>query len=122
MKKGIITFLASALITPCFAEEVPSLLIKTAETEQAVVLADIDKVTYTDTDMNIAMKDGNSRSFLMDDILEMVFTGTSSINMTPTEANENEIIYTLDGIQVNNTDKKGIYIIKVGKETRKIAK
>ncbi|MGM9733990.1 MAG: hypothetical protein ACI3YT_07720 [Prevotella sp.] len=124
MRSKIIAFLASALMVPCFAEENPALLVKTAETEQEVGLADIGKVTYTDTDMVIVKKDGGTMSIPMDNIVSMSFTSLqpSSISMTMDDAEKSEAIYTINGVKTGNTDDKGIYIIKVGKETRKIVR
>lgn len=124
MKRTIITCLALAVIVPCFAEENPALLVKTEKTEQEVGLADIGKVIYTETDMVLVMKSGSTMSIPMDDIVSMTFTSTqpSSISMTVEDAENSEAIYTIHGMKTGNTANKGIYIIKVGTETRKIVR
>ncbi len=100
------------------------MLVKTSATELEVSLTDIGKVTYTETDMVVVMKDGSTRSFAMDDIVSMRFTSAdaSAIGTTAAGMNGKEAIYTVDGIRTANANKKGIYIIKVEKETRKVAK
>lgn len=124
MKRKVIAFFASALMMPCLAEEVPALLVKTSATELEVSLTDIGKVTYTETDMVVVMKDGSTRSFAMDDIVSMRFTSAdpSAIGTTTAGINGKEAIYTVDGVRTAKANNKGIYIIKVEKETRKVAK
>ena len=111
-------------MAPCFAEEIPALLVKTVETEQEVGLADIGKVTYTETDMVLVMKDGSTMSIPMDDIVSMAFTSLqpSLTSMTVEDAENTEAIYTISGVKTAKTAHKGIYIIKVGKEIRKIVR
>ena len=124
MKRKIIACLASALMVPCFAEEYPALLVKTAETEQEVGLANIGRVVYTETDMVLVMKDGSTMSIPMDYIVSMTFSTlqSSSIDMTVDDAEKCKTIYTISGVKTGNTENKGVYIIKVGTETRKIVR
>lgn len=125
MKKEILASLAMMFATHCVADNVPALKIKTAQVESSMQLSDIDKVQYTETEMIVKMKDGEMKTFVMDEIMSMAFDNveiSTAINAADSKAEGKAILFDLKGLPVKDANKKGVYIIKVGKETKKIVK
>ncbi|MGM9712714.1 MAG: hypothetical protein ACI3Y5_01175 [Prevotella sp.] len=126
MKRIILSFLALGMTASCLAAADMSLLIRTAGTEHAISLAEISRVTYTETDMVVVMSDGTTRAYAMSAITSMTFGNAdstpSAISKATAETEAATSIYTLDGAKADRMGQKGVYIIKVGKETRKVKK
>ena len=125
MKKIILASLAIILSLASYAEEVPALTIKTDAEENSILLKDISKVQYTETEMVIKLHDGTSKAFVIDDIKEMSFDNiseTTFINTTNGKEQNGMAIFDLNGMKKHDAGKKGIYIIKSGKETKKVKK
>lgn len=129
MKKHIIPLLAMALVVPCMADGIPALLIKTQVAEQSISLADISKVNYTATEMHIALRNGNTHTFVIDDIRSMKFgeiSDSSSVTRiaSPADAKLPVSLFRIDGMRTSG--KSGshapVIIIKSGKDTRKVIK
>lgn len=109
----------------CLAEEVPVLKIKTASAESSIQLKDINRVRYTNTDMVISLLDGSSKTFAIDDIKSLAFDNmdmSTDIKSFDFMTKDKVSIFDISGIKKADTDKKSIYIIKSGKETKKIRK
>lgn len=128
MKKTMISLLAAALVTPCLAESVPALLIRTEAAEQTIALVEISKVNYTETEMLVSMRDGGVCAFVIDEITAMKFTEmeveTTAVDGAPEAgAKASEGIFRLDGTRAKEGDgKHEILIIKADKDTRKVMK
>ena len=126
MNKLFTLGLSLALFLPCLAETIPNLVIKTDAAEQSILLADISKVSYTETEMHIALRNGEEQSFVIDDIKGMKFAETDDSSSTTRIVSSKEvklptITFRLDGIRQGNGDKvKNILIIKSDKDTRKV--
>lgn len=109
----------------CLADDIPTLIIKTDTKENSILLKDISKVQYTDTEMVIKLNDGSSKSFIIDDIKEMSFDSmneTTFVNSTNSKGQNGMEIFDLNGLKKRDTNQKGIYIMKSGKETKKVKK
>ena len=128
MNKLFTLGLSLALFLPCLAETIPNLVIKTDAAEQSILLADISKVSYTETEMHIALRNGEEQSFVIDDIKGMKFAETDDSSSTTRIVSSKEvklptITFRLDGTRQGNGDKvKNILIIKSDKDTRKVIK
>lgn len=123
MKQKILTTIAMALSMTCLAEEMPTLKIKTGSAESSILLKDINRVNYTDTEMVINLFDGSSKTFVIDDIKSLAFDNmdpSTSIKTHDNKEQNNVSIFDISGIKRENTDKNSIYIIKSGKTTKKI--
>lgn len=123
MKQKILTTIAMALSLTCLAEEMPTLKIKTGSAENSILLKDINRVNYTDTEMVINLFDGSSKTFVIDDIKSLAFDNmdpSTSIKTHDNKEQNNVSIFDISGIKRENTDKNSIYIIKSGKTTKKI--
>lgn len=123
MKQKILTTIAMALSMTCLAEEMPTLKIKTGSAESSILLKDINRVNYTDTEMVINLFDGSSKTFVIDDIKSLAFANmdpSTSIKTHDNKEQNNVSIFDISGIKRENTDKNSIYIIKSGKTTKKI--
>lgn len=123
MKQKILTTIAMALSMTCLAEEMPTLKIKTGSAESSILLKDINRVNYTDTEMVINLFDGSSKTFVIDDIKSLAFDNmdpSTSIKTHDNKEQNNVSIFDINGIKRENTDKNSIYIIKSGKTTKKI--
>lgn len=123
MKQKILTTIAMALSLTCLAEEMPTLKIKTGSAESSILLKDINRVNYTDTEMVINLFDGSSKTFVIDDIKSLAFDNmdpSTSIKTHDNKEQNNVSIFDISGIKRENTDKNSIYIIKSGKTTKKI--
>ena len=125
MKKIFLASLAMALSISCLAEETPVLTIKTDIAETTILLKDISKVQYTDAEMVVNLNDGSTKVFVIEDITLMTFNdiniSTAIYSAEGKQPNATEI-FDLNGIKKGDMKKKGMYIIKVGKETKKIKK
>lgn len=126
MKKIFLSFLSLALMVPCLADTVPALLIQTSMSEETLSLAEISKVNYTDTEMCIAMRNGDKLTFVIDDIKGMKF---AEIDDSTTRIVAGSVVklpvknFRLDGTRKSEKDKrKTITIIKTDKDTRKVIK
>ena len=125
MRRTLFTLMVTALAVPCLADDVPALTIKTTEAENTIALSSIAKVTYTDTAMVIFLKDSSTQTFDMDHITAMTFTATdvaTQIGTLKEDAAVGTAVYTLGGVRTNGTNKKGLYIIKLGKDFKKVVK
>lgn len=128
MKKTMISLLATALVTPCLAESVPALLIRTEAAEQTIALVEISKVNYTETEMLVSMRDGGVCAFVIDEITAMKFTQmeveTTAVDEAPgADAKAPVGIFRLDGTRAMAGDgKHEILIMKADKDTRKVIK
>lgn len=123
MKQKILTTIAMTLSMTCLAEEMPTLKIKTGSAESSILLKDINRVNYTDTEMVINLFDGSSKTFVIDDIKSLAFDNmdpSTSIKTHDNKEQNNVSIFDISGIKRENTDKNSIYIIKSGKTTKKI--
>lgn len=126
MNKLFTLGLSLALFLPCLADTIPTLVIKTDAVEQSIQLADISKVSYTETEMHIALRNGEEQSFVIDDIKGMKFAETDDSSSTTRIVSSKEvklpaITFRLDGIRQGKGDKvKNILIIKSDKDTRKV--
>lgn len=123
-----------ASLLPCFADEVPSLKIKTGATEANIELSGIRNIKFSESNMVVNLKDGTEKSFSLDDITIMEFgSTTSAIKEILAEGSEDSIfsIADINGktiIKGKNKDfqglnmslQRGIYIITSGKTTKKI--
>ena len=123
-----------ASLLPCFADEVPSLKIKTCDTEANIELSGIRNIKFSESNMVVNLKDGTKKSFSLDDITIMEFgSTTSAIKEILAEGSEDSIfsIADINGktiIKGKNKDfqglnmslQRGIYIITSGKTTKKI--
>lgn len=126
MKKIFLSFLSLALMVPCLADTAPALLIQTSKSEETLSLAEISKVNYTDTEMCIAMRNGDKLTFVIDDIKGMKF---AEIDDSTTRIVAGSVVklpvknFRLDGTRKSEKDKrKTITIIKTDKDTRKVIK
>lgn len=123
MKRQIVVAFVMLLSAHCFADEVPSLKIKTELSESSVLLSNIDRVKYTEGNMVVKLKSGEELVFAMDDVELMTF---ENVDNTTAIKDAGDLCknsgFDLKGVSVKDDKKKGIYIIKVGKETKKIAK
>lgn len=113
-------------MVPCLADTVPALLIQTSKSEETLSLAEISKVNYTDTEMCIAMRNGDKLTFVIDDIKGMKF---AEIDDSTTRIVAGSVVklpvknFRLDGTRKSEKDKrKTITIIKTDKDTRKVIK
>lgn len=125
MKKVFFASLAMVLSLASHAEEVPMLMIKTDAEEKSIQLKDIFKVQYTETEMIIKLNDGTSKAFVIDDIKEMSFDNiseTTFLKSTNDKEQNGMALFDLNGRKKHDASKKGIYIIKSGKETKKVKK
>lgn len=125
MKKIILASIAMSFAMSCLADDIPTLIIKTDTKENSILLKNISKVQYTDTEMVIKLNDGSSKSFIIDDIKEMSFDSmneTTFVNSTNTKGQNGMEIFDLNGLKKRDTNQKGIYIMKSGKETKKVKK
>lgn len=130
MTKTILTSItAAALSMTSFAESIPALYITTDSDSTVICLKDISKIQYTDTTMIVLQTDGTEKTIAMDSVLSMCFCNTEDSGLvqaalTATEDGDDErtILFDLNGIIQGNTNKKGIHIIKSGKETKKVLK
>ena len=126
MKKLFIFGLTLALSMSCLADNIPSLLIQTETAEQHISLAEISKVNYTDTEMCIAMRNGDKHTFIIDDIKGMKFAEideSATRIVAGTEVKLPVKSFRLDGTRKSSNDKhKTITIIKTDKDTHKIIK
>lgn len=116
---------AMALSMNCLADEFPVLMIKTNVTESSIQLKDINKVQYTETEMVVKLNDGTTKVFVIEDITSMDFDNiniNTAIQTLDSKEQQGMTIFDLKGIKKGNMNNKGIYIIKVGKETKKIKK
>lgn len=123
MKQKILTTIAMTLSMTCLAEEMPTLKIKTGSAESSILLKDINRVNYTDTEMVINLFDGSSKTFVIDDIKSLAFDNmdpSTSIKTHDNKEQNNVSTFDISGIKRENTDKNSIYIIKSGKTTKKI--
>lgn len=126
MNKLFTLGLSLALFLPCLADTIPTLVIKTDAAEQSILLTDISKVSYTETEMHIALRNGEEQSFVIDDIKGMKFAETDDSSSTTRIVSSKEvklptITFRLDGTRQGNGDKvKNILIIKSDKDTRKV--
>lgn len=128
MKKLFTYGLCLALFTPCLANTIPTLVIKTDASERSISLAGISKVSYTETEMHIDMRNGDKHTFIIDEIKGMEFFETDDTT-SPTRIVESKevklstITFRLDGKRNGGNDKgKNILIIKSDKDTRKVIK
>lgn len=123
----LLTFgLTLAFSIPSMADTLPALIIKTEVAEQNILLAEISKVNYTDTEMCIAMRNGDKLTFVIDDIKGMKF---AEIDDSTTRIVAGSVVklpvknFRLDGTRKSEKDKrKTITIIKTDKDTRKVIK
>lgn len=125
MKKIFLASLAMALSITCLAEETPVLTIKTDIAETTIQLKDISKVQYTDAEMVVNLNDGSTKVFVIEDITLMTFNDiniSTAIYSAEDKQSTATEIFDLNGIKKGDMKKKGMYIIKVGKETKKIKK
>lgn len=125
MKKIFLASLAMALSITCLAEETPVLTIKTDIAETTILLKDISKVQYTDAEMVVNLNDGSTKVFVIEDITLMTFNDiniSTAIYSAEGKQSTTTEIFDLNGIKKGDMKKKGMYIIKVGKETKKIKK
>lgn len=125
MKKIFLASLAMALSITCLAEETPVLTIKTDIAETTIQLKDISKVQYTDAEMIVNLNDGSTKVFVIEDITLMTFNDiniSTAIYSAEGKQSTATEIFDLNGIKKGDMKKKGMYIIKVGKETKKIKK
>lgn len=125
-RKILMTIAATALSMTCIAEEVPVLSITTDSDSTAISLGDISKVQYSDTEMIVLLNDGAARVFVMDRIRAMAFGSIDDKDMEPMgialgdkDPDDEGTVFDLSGIKRGNVNKRGVYIIKSGKETRK---
>lgn len=125
MKKIFLASLAMALSITCLAEETPVLTIKTDIAETTIQLKDISKVQYTDAEMVVKLNDGSTKVFVIEDITLMTFNDINISTVIYSAEDKQSTateIFDLNGIKKGDMKKKGMYIIKVGKETKKIKK
>lgn len=126
MKKLLLSLISPAIATLCLADNIPSLLIQTETAEQHISLAEISKVNYTDTEMCIAMRNGDKHTFIIDDIKGMKFAEideSATRIVAGTEVKLPVKSFRLDGTRKSSNDKhKTITIIKTDKDTHKIIK
>lgn len=125
MKKEILASMAMMFAAHCVADNVPALKIKTEQVESSIQLSNIDKVQYTENEMIVKLKDGEVKTFIMDEILSMAFDNveiSTAINAAGNKSEGKAAYFDMKGLPVKDANKKGVYIIKVGKETKKIAK
>lgn len=125
MKKEILASMAMMFAAHCVADNVPALKIKTAQVESSIQLSNIDKVQYTENEMIVKLKDGEVQTFIMDEIMSMAFDNveiSTAINAADNKSEGKETYFDMKGLPVKDANKKGVYIIKVGKETKKTAK
>lgn len=128
-RKILMAITATVLSLTCMAEEVPVLSMHTDSDSTVISLKDIIKVQYNDTEMIVLLTDGSAKGFAMDRILSMAFLNVDDKELTPTavgfttkESESGTDIFDLNGIRQGCADTKGLYIIKKGKETKKVLK
>lgn len=128
MKKLFTFGLSLAFFIPCLADTIPALIIKTEAAEQSISLADISKVSYTEKEMLIALRNGEKQTFTIDDIKGMKFAEIDDSSSTTRIIESTEVklpvgIFRLDGMRnADNGKGKNILIIKSDKDTRKVIK
>lgn len=134
MKKALVSAFMMVIFSPCFADDVPSLIIKGNGTETNMELSGIKNIKFTENSMVVNLKDGTEKSFSLDDITIVEFGTTASTikdiiadsNEESTfciaNANGNIIIkgQCKDFKNLNMSLQRGLYIITSGKTTKKI--
>jgi hypothetical protein len=142
------TLLASILfligIASSWADDYKYLTIAQNNGETTIDVTSIVKITFDDTNMVIHLSDGNTQTMLLSDLQRMFFSNTTGI-MSITQSKmhfsggvlraeiatgEYMEIFDMRGRKVFSANQsgsfdlttltKGIYIVKVGNETRKV--
>lgn len=125
MKKKMLSSLLLLMSAHSFADNVPALKIVNDFQECSILLSDIDRIQYAENEMMIKMKDGDVKVFIMDEIKSMVFDNvenSTAVKAADSKSESKAAYFDLKGLPTKDASKKGVYIMKMGKETKKIAK
>ncbi len=144
------TFLASLLLTCCtvaLADNFQYLTVSESDGETSYAVSDIRKITFDGMYMNMELKDGTIQTLPLADLSKMFFSqeSTGMATITPmksriqfaggvlratVEAGERIVVYNMKGVQVFSANEsgqydlsglaRGVYIIKVGTDTKKV--
>lgn len=146
--KKLHTLLAIVLITigiaPAWGDNYKYLTITQDNGETSIDVTSIERITFDESSMVIHLTDGNSQALALGSLQSMVFSNTSGIT-SPMQsrmqfsggvlraeiaAGERIEIFDMRGRKVFSASQsgsfdlttltKGVYIIKVGNETRKV--
>ena len=143
------TFIASALMaltcTSALADDYKYLTVDQNSGEVSFEVSNITKITFDATNMVLHLADGKTQQLPLAGLSRMFFAATSSgiaeVDATKSKIQfsmlratvapgENLTLYNMKGEQVFSSSEtgtfdlktltKGVYIVKVGKETRKV--
>ena len=144
------TYMASLLLAFCTtgaADNFQYLTISESDGEMSYSVSNIVRITFDETNMNLLLKDGSTQSLPLANLSKMFFSQESSgmaslttmkskirfaggILRATVEAGERIAIYNMKGEQVFSANEsgnydlsgyaRGVYIIKVGAETKKV--
>ena len=143
----VVSALMAIACLSAHADDFHYLTIDQSNGEVSFVVSDISKITFDATNMVLHLSNGNTQSVPLSGLSRMFFAGNpASIDAVPTTKSkiqfsegmlratvapgESITIYNMKGEQVFSSNEtgifdmktftKGVYIIKVGKETKKV--
>ena len=143
----VVSALMAIVGLSAYADDFHYLTIDQSNGEVSFVVSDISKITFDATNMVLHLSNGNTQSVPLSGLSRMFFAGTpASIDAVSTTKSkiqfadgtlratvapgENLTLYNMKGEQVFSSSEtgtfdlktltKGVYIVKVGKETRKV--
>ena len=128
MKKIIMAALATMFCLSALADDY-TLYVQTAAAEYTYAFDDLQRITFSDGNMVIATKTGETAAVNISSIERVFFdkvaTGIKSVeNAEDVESGDNREVYDLSGrrVSTNAVLPKGIYVVKEGGKTFKIVK
>lgn len=118
----------------CSADDVPSLKIGAKDANNELALSAIQSIKFSDTEMLVNLKNGTQKAFALNDITIVEFGKmTSAIkNILQEEGQDGEFTITdisgkviskgktTDNINGIVPEKRGLFIVRSGKVTKKI--
>ena len=144
------TLLAAFVLTfssIVMADDYQYLTVTQSDGDTSFTVSDIQKITFDTTNMNLHLKDGSTQSLPLVNLQKMFFTGTASgiaslgstnskihfeggVLRADMAAGESLTIFNMKGEPAMSANKsgiydlgtlvKGVYIVKVGSETKKV--
>lgn len=128
MKKIIMVALATMFSLSALADDY-TLYVQTAAAEYTYAFDNLQRITFSDGNMVIATKEGETAAVSISSIERVFFdkvaTGIKSVeNAEGVESAANREMYDLSGrpVSANAVLPKGIYVVKEGGKTFKIVK
>ena len=143
--RSLIATLLIAAGTTVAADNFQYLTVSTQDSETSFELSQISKITFSETNMILTLSNGNTQELPLAQLQKMFFTdNASAISTTGTSKSkvtmnggtvyidvadgERVTIYNIGGTEVLSTTftmstsalPKGVYIIRMGNETKKI--